>query len=286
MWLSLLVLAVTALLAAGGYVIWRKRRGRSVFPRVPVSLRKPAPRNAVVLAHGVMGFESIGLGGIKQEYFRGIAPKLRTMGAEVYTVRVSAIGSITARAQQLAEAVQQIPADHVNIIAHSMGGLDARYAISRLGLQSKVISLTTIGTPHQGTPLADIGTHLLGEKLGMRRIMAAMGVELSAFYDCTTPRMNEFNRLVPNIKGISYASYVGSLKGRWPRINTLLLPAYLYLTERKGENDGIVPAVSQPWGDVLGALSADHWAQIGWSMQFDAPEFYAELFRELRGRGL
>lgn len=45
----------------------------------------------------------------------------------------------------------------LNIIAHSMGGLDARYyAISWLGLAERVASLTTIGIPHLGTPLADL----------------------------------------------------------------------------------------------------------------------------------
>ncbi|HZY02105.1 MAG TPA: hypothetical protein VFF02_01300, partial [Anaeromyxobacteraceae bacterium] len=60
---------------------------------------------------------------------------------------------------------------------------------------------------------------------------------------------------------------------------------WLYLKRRAGENDGVVPASSQRWGEVLAEIEADHWAQIGWSRSFDAAEFYARLLRELRGRG-
>lgn len=42
----------------------------------------------------------------------------------------------------------------VNVIAHSMGGLDARYLISALG-ETRVASLTTISTPHAGSRVAN-----------------------------------------------------------------------------------------------------------------------------------
>jgi len=39
-----------------------------------------------------------------------------------------------------------------------MGGLDSRHAISlRLGLAERVLTLTTLGTPHRGTAFADWG---------------------------------------------------------------------------------------------------------------------------------
>ena len=42
-----------------------------------------------------------------------------------------------------------------------MGGLDARYLISRLGMADRVLSLTTLGTPHRGTSFADWGVSRL-----------------------------------------------------------------------------------------------------------------------------
>jgi hypothetical protein len=46
-----------------------------------------------------------------------------------------------------------------HIVAHSMGGLDSRYLLSPVSenkLVAPVQSLTTISTPHQGSPIADI----------------------------------------------------------------------------------------------------------------------------------
>jgi hypothetical protein len=48
----------------------------------------------------------------------------------------------------------------------------------------------------------------------------------------------------------------------------------------------MVPAESQRRGDVLRVVPADHFAQIGWGRRFDPLDLYAELVRELRGRGL
>ena len=64
------------------------------------------------------------------------------------------------------EALTQTGAPKVHIIAHSMGGLDARHMIVDLGMADKVASLTTIGTPHRGTILAD---HLLDHGGAMLR---------------------------------------------------------------------------------------------------------------------
>ena len=44
--------------------------------------------------------------------------------------------------------------DKVNIIAHSKGGLDSKYMIENLGMEDSVASLTTLCTPHKGSPIA------------------------------------------------------------------------------------------------------------------------------------
>jgi triacylglycerol lipase len=281
---QLIVAASLLLLAVGGGVLalWLRRRARRRRPALPPRIKYP-----VVLAHGLMGFDSMKVRGFKKvEYFRGVPQRLRRVGAEVYVVRVPPALGVAARAEELARAVRLLDAKRVNIIAHSMGGLDARYAIARLNLGDKVASLTTIGTPHRGTPLADLGTNVLGEKLGLRWLLSNLGVELDAFYDLTTRKMEAFNREVPDARGIAYGSFVASVQAKRSGINPLLRPAHAFLNERAGENDGVVPVSSQRWGEVLGTVDADHWAQIGWSKGFDAPAFYVDLLKELRGRGL
>jgi len=215
-----------------------------------------------------------------------VAERLRQVGAQVHVTRVHPLASIKNRAEELARAVRLLDTRRVNIIAHSMGGLDARYAIARLGLSDRVASLVTIGTPHRGTPLADAGTSLLGDRLWLEGVLARLGVDMDALHDLTTARMQTFNEEVPDARGVLYASYLARTQGRALAFNPLLLPTYLYLSGRAGENDGLVPTSSQRWGDLLGEVDADHWAQIGWSARFDAPGFYAGVLQELARRGV
>jgi len=167
----------------------------------------------------------------------------------------------------------------VNLIAHSMGGLDARYAICRLGLADRVASLTTIGTPHLGTPLADLGISVLRR---FRLLFSAL-VDVDVFADLTSESLLSFNREIGDAPQVAYASVVA--RGERVAMNPLLWPSHIYLSECAGANDGIVPAASQRWGEVLREIVADHWAQVGWSSSFDAPALYEELAYELRARG-
>jgi len=273
--LAALAFGLALLVAAVFFVawLWRKFRLRRRLRREP-RLRYP-----IVLAHGMFGFDQIELAGKRHVYFRGVPERLKAMGIQVHRPRVPPVASIGARAEKLAAAVRSLPAEKVNLIAHSMGGLDARYAIARLGLADRVASLTTIATPHHGTPLASLGINLLG---GLRPLVATF-VDLDGFHDVTAERMAAFNRDVPDAPGVVYASVVG--RSDSGKMNPLLWASYAYLSQCAGENDGIVPATSQRWAEVVREVEADHWAQVGWSRFFDAPALYEDLARELRGRG-
>ena len=88
---------------------------------------------------------------------------MRAAGNRVHCARLSPTAGIVHRAGQLRDYLNQVsPIEPVHIIAHSMGGLDARYMISRLDMADRVLSLTTIATPHRGSPFADWGTRRLG----------------------------------------------------------------------------------------------------------------------------
>ncbi len=246
----------------------------------PPLLPRPGPRYPVVLAHGFMGFDAWG----RNEYFRGVARRLRRMGIEVHTLRVAPFASVETRARQLASQIDALDCKRVNIVAHSMGGLDARFAIAELSLGKKVCSLTTIGTPHRGTPLANAGSMFMPGHV-LRPMMSILGADPDAVRDLTTRRMMQFNRRVIDRKTVDYTSYVASPLDGIRNVNAFLVPSFLVLKRVAGDNDGLVPADSQPWGDVLGEIDADHLAQIGWAPGFDCAGFYESLVRELRGRG-
>jgi len=272
--------AVAAAAAAILLVLWLRRRRRA---RRPLHLRRKAPRHPVVLAHGLLGFDEIRIGRARTDYFRGVSARLEREGCVVHRCRVAKTASIAARAAELATFVNEIGARRVNLVAHSMGGLDARYALAKLGLRRKVASLVTIGTPHRGTPLADIGAGLAAR--GVLGALRRIGVDLDALRDLTPARMEEFNRAIGDAWGVHCASIVGA-PSRRRDVSPVLVPTFLWLGEIAGGNDGMVPAASQRWGEVISEIAADHFAQIGWSHRFDAAAFYAELMRELRGRGL
>jgi triacylglycerol lipase len=266
-----------------------RTRGRLAAPVRRLPRPQPAPTECtwpIVLAHGWMGFDAFALPGMRQEYFRGVRDHLQAGGHHVYVSRVSPFAGVRRRAEQFAEQIASIDANKVNIIAHSMGGLDARYAISRLGLAGRVASLTTIGTPHYGTPLADTSLILRELPLLGRALLSQFGLDFEGLNDLTTAQMAAFNEAVLDMPGVRYASYVGWVRGGVRDVHALLAPGFTYLARKIGDNDGMVPAASQRWGNVLGEVHADHWAQIGWSRGLDAKSFYAAVARSLAQSGL
>lgn len=112
------------------------------------------PSLPVVLAHGYLGFGTLG----PFSYFNNVAKVLAQAGASaVYATDVAPKGSIAERSAQLAAQIRQyVPSGKVHLIAHSMGGLDARYLIGKANGSELIASLTTLGTPFRGTYVADV----------------------------------------------------------------------------------------------------------------------------------
>ena len=116
------------------------------------------------------------------------------MGVEVLIGKVPSSGSIEERATVLCGLIEKrFPGREVNLIGHSMGGLDCRYLISQIPHSERtfvVKSLTTIATPHLGSSFADflledvIGLERAEGILGSVRSLGAVGGE--AFAELTT----------------------------------------------------------------------------------------------------
>lgn len=281
-WPAIGVVVAIALLVALLIVLVVRRRRRRVaqIPRKHgAQLKFP-----LVLAHGILGFDELKLGPFRQRYFRGVAPRLEQLGTRIYTFKVHPTAVVSSRAAALAKAVIALDAPRVNIVAHSMGGLDARYLAARLALAGKVASIVTVGTPHRGTPLADLGAGLWLVAPTTKLLMDKAGFDAHGLLELTTERMEAFNREVPDQEGIFYGSWLS--KASFTLINPLLLPTWQLLRMKAGDNDGLVPVTSQSWGVTCGTIEADHWAQVGWALGFDAPGFYESVVADLVERGL
>lgn len=228
-------------------------------PGAPAIVRR-SQRPALVLAHGLAGFDTMGVGQLRVNYFRRVAIRLERQGWEVVTTRVPPVSALPVRAAALASAVAQLPHDRVTIIGHSMGGLDARWAISH-GLGARVSDLITIGTPHRGTPLADLLAR--GPVARTREWMARLSLPTDAIAWLTTWKLAELAPDMQDDAQVRYSSVVGQV--RRLGVHPLLLAPHLYLSLVAGPNDGMVPVSSQRWGNVLLSERFDHLAQIGWA---------------------
>jgi triacylglycerol lipase len=289
---SIVVVALLAVLLAAAVlaaVVYARRRSRLAAADKPLSGVHPVPGPAVrgpplpvVLVHGLFGFDRIGIPGAKLHYFRGIVRHLESLGCHAHAVRLPRVASVPERAQALVDKIVALPHDRVDIVAHSLGGLDARYALARLGLANRVRSLVTIGTPHRGTPLADLATD---GPLGVaRRALAALGMPFHALDWLSTSALERFNQEVPDVPGVRYACVVGGIREHTP-VALAIAPVHAYLRRISGPNDGLVPIASQYWGETLAEIEADHFAQVGWRVgirgTFDAAGLYAFVVARL-----
>ncbi|KAJ6481729.1 Alpha/Beta hydrolase protein [Mycena sanguinolenta] len=119
------------------------------------------PRYPIVLSHGLYGFDSRGptsFPSLRMHYWMNVLNILRNkVQAEVIITSVPGTGSIVSRAEALDRHLQLKACGRgVNFLAHSMGGLDCRHLISHIKPTEYVpLSLTTIATPHRGSPFMD-----------------------------------------------------------------------------------------------------------------------------------
>ncbi len=229
---------------------------------VTVPAGVPKLRSPIVLLHGLCGFDRIlVLRRPAAEYFPGIADYLRAAGNRVLVPRLSPTASVATRATELLTYLKrEIGLAPVHLIGHSLGGLDARYLISKLGGYSFVKSLTTIGTPHRGTTFADWGLDRLARFF--LPLLRAAGLEEDAFHDLTVDACKRFNEDVPDAPGVRYSSVAGVCEKPY-------LGAHWWLPSKivgraEGPNDGVVSVRSAAWGECSDIWNADHLNLVNW----------------------
>lgn len=216
----------------------------------------------IVLAHGVSGFDRLfRRKRPSKEYFPGVRPHLEEAGNRVLMPRLSPTAGIAIRAAELKAFIRrEVGTQPVHIIGHSMGGLDARYAISRLGLDSQVLSLTTIGCPHRGSPFADWSIRRFGRYT--RPLFRMAGISLQAFFDLMTEECRWFNEETPNVPGVRYASVAGVVEKPW-LAHGWKLPSRI-VRKKEGPNDGVVSVASATWGESTAVWRGDHLNLVNW----------------------
>jgi triacylglycerol lipase len=255
------------------------------------------PTHPIILAHGIARFDFLREHFVRRlhldddslsdrlHYFRNIHSHLVGHGFAVHHTTVGFAESVGARAAELKAEVERVLAlspghTQVHIIAHSMGGLDARHMVVDLGMAARVCSLTTIGTPHLGSSFADWGREHRGEE-ALRRLDEVIDVD--GFLNLTSADCAEFNARAEANEAdneVFYQTYACWEEKR-ERVFTPLQLAWEVIKRREqgdndGLNDGLVSATSQRWTTRLrGArekevgqhdfpVLGDHLNEVGW----------------------
>lgn len=258
----------------------------------------------ILLVHGVF-FRDFKL----FNYWGRIPEELEKNGAKCYTGNHQSAAPVAGSAKELDARIREIVAKtgckKVNVIAHSKGGLDTRYALSELGTDQFVASLTTINTPHRGCEFADYLLNKIGPK--QQQFVAAryngafkkFGDEnpdfLAAVNDLTASACARLNSKIHDAKGVWYQS-VGSklnkmVSGRFP-----LNMTYQFVKYFDGPNDGLVGEESFRWGsnyifleNQYSSRGISHGDMIDLNREnikgFDVREFYVQLVADLKNKG-
>ncbi|KAL6947325.1 hypothetical protein ACO0QE_002208 [Hanseniaspora vineae] len=308
-----------------------------------------APKNPVVLCHGLSGFSRLILlpsvyqitkffrnfisltkddqqlmhniydddddpnykAFLEIDYWIGVKAMLEAQHVTVFTAKVPPFGSIDERAYALndfikakifymkhSETVPEIKDNDtkvkVNLIAHSMGGLDARYLISAIPPEEKenyeVLSLTTISTPHHGSVMADYVCNLFDD-LKFRMGIQNPNVRLpTAFYQLTTDYVNLlFNKQIKDDPKVKYFSYGAYFNPSWNRVFYFSWKTIMNLSNEP--NDGLVTVASSKHGEFRGVLpNLDHLSIINWNVSLtgkkdpnaiDILQFYMKVVDDL-----
>lgn len=226
-------------------------------------------------------------------------------GANVYLGNLGAWNSYIQNAQSLktriAEVLAETGARKVNLIAHSKGGLDARYMISRLGMGDKVASLTIVSTPHRGSAFADVATKLLPDEHGLSygavdllgKLMGDKGPQSAlAIAELTRASMEKFNAETPDADGVHYQSFGTRMTSLLD--DPLFVPSYEVVKKYEGENDGMVSVASYQWGNFRGVLeghgSGISHLQITGAVRdvvsgINIPMWYVGMVQDLKAHG-
>ncbi len=263
-----------------------------------------ATKYPILLVHGVFFRDTKFF-----NYWGRIPKELEINGAKIFYGEHSSAASIADSAAELKERITQIlaetGAEKLNIIAHSKGGLDCRYAIAKLGIGDSVASLTTVNTPHRGCLFADYLLTKISDDIKqkvantynatLKKFGEANPDFLAAVNNLTASYCSELDAQLTTPEGV-YCQSVGSIlikakNGKFPLNFSYHLVKYF-----SGNNDGLVDEKSFRWGENYILLKPSenrgisHGDIIDLNREningFDVREFYVKLVADLKNKGL
>jgi len=227
------------------------------------NINEPGSKYPIYIVHGLIERNDI----LYPNFSLRVVKYLSNKGYVVFSSNTDAFGTIEDNAAKIKEQILDILREHpefekVNVLAYSKGGLEARYAISRLGMDDYIASLTMICTPNRGASsvefmqnnfffygkffefLVNTGGYLLGDtNPDYLKILSSM----------TKLSMIEFNYKTKDSEKVQYYSFGADMTGQY--LNIPFSFFWKLTSEKEGPNDGIVSIASAKWGTYLGTVN-------------------------------
>lgn len=252
------------------------------------------------------------------KYWGSIPKSLKKRGASVFYSKHDAWANIENASEQIVAGLNQALAESgvqkVNVIAHSKGGIDVRYAIAKFGIAEKIASLTMISSPNHGSKTIDTLFSVFGN--GFFKFLAVfvnlwfkiLGDKKPDFFmtvqQFRASFMEKFNSEIHDEPSILCQTFAGKMKSPFSDIFMWFLNFVIGLCE--GENDGLVTVESAKWANFRGVLEGRGFFGISHPHEVDGyrtnpklreheglpngsttiRDFYINLVRELKEKGL
>jgi triacylglycerol lipase len=239
-------------------------------------------------------------------YWGRIPGVLKAEGADIYYSGQDAWGSIEANAGTIRENILSIlsktGAGKINLIAHSKGGLEARYMISSMNMGKHIASLTTISTPHHGSKIIDI---VYGLPVFLFRSISffvdlffkILGDKHPDFYNACRQisgiYCRGFNEINTDSPDVFYQSYAARMKSAFSDLFFFL--SFLIVKITSGDNDGLVTVESAKYGEFKGVMEGKGLRGISHADEvdlrrrdnrsFNIIEQYVKIIDDLREKG-
>lgn len=256
----------------------------------------------VLLCHGYGGFSML----VSPSPIHKSCMRLREHGIIAFAPNIVPYATIDIRASQWTDIIQKICTQYefnkLNVVAHSMAGLDMRYAISHLDIVDKIASLTTIATPHRGTSLAEIILNApdtikvklgdLANWFGENIYPSQKSDAVAAIQQLTREYITEeFNPATPDATEIPYFSFSAAVgKGTDEPLNPIYVVQNQLIYQQEGVNDSFVGVESAKWGKHLKIIEISHLEQIEIQVNKDrkpkVDAFWNDLISNLKSHDL
>jgi len=239
-------------------------------------------------------------------YWGRITDRLKAHGARVFFSNHDCIGTIHDNAVKIKEKLDYLikaeNLEKVNIIAHSKGGIEARYLMCTLGAAAHTASLTTFASPHHGVKALDIACRI-------PFALSAANPFINAYFklwgdknpqfkktveELSSKSMKTFNAANRDDPNVRYFSYAAKMKNALS--DPIFLLTFPIVTCTDGGNDGLVPIESARWGAFKGIIESGGNKGVSHAdvvdirrapiERFDITDIYVEHVKELKKLGL